>query len=458
MSEGFKFLSFCGGFLDRMDIKAYFTCKKPRRSNRLIVKEVEEKKVQAITQSPLGYFDILPIELKFCVLGYLSIDDLSLLTITSKSMRNLVECYRVSMFHTREVIVHSRAHGVLDVENQAEWLQRYKKLGLLMKRSTCLYATKERLKIVNDFLTRMMCANTENCKDQTRCVAQLCFGKFLHTMIAGWDDSECQRAFDAICQHTFILKNMKIVVSSKPGAHPCLEYDVRCFLRRVFLDACSNVADKAFWLTRILKPWPLVQQARLLYLLYGAAHNEEVLWYQMCGSSVDVTHLAHYFGGLACAMQTLYAQSNEWSEDDLISILDEMTSCPEEWVAENVAALLLACGDALTSKMLVSKAINGRVLELSSIITSFCLVSVKNSCGLSHVLGLVQSVLQAMDNTRDRIFFLNGLMDMFKELILDLHGFADSDEDGNEEKLYFLVTAFAEFSKRIIHLAFKTML
>lgn len=63
----------------------------------------------------------------------------------------------------------------------------------------------------------MMCANTENCKDQTRCVAQLCFGKFLHTMIAGWDDSECQRAFDAICQHTFILKNMKIVVSSKPG-------------------------------------------------------------------------------------------------------------------------------------------------------------------------------------------------------------------------------------------------
>lgn len=58
-----------------------------------------------------------------------AVDDLSLLTITSKSMRNLVECYRVSMFHTREVIVHSRAHGVLDVENQAEWLQRYKKLG-----------------------------------------------------------------------------------------------------------------------------------------------------------------------------------------------------------------------------------------------------------------------------------------------------------------------------------------
>lgn len=38
-----------------------------------------------------------------------------------------------------------------------------------------------------------------------------------------------------------------------------------------------------------------------------------------------------------------------------------------------------------------------------------------------------------MDNTRDRIFFLNGLMDMFKELILDLHGFADSGTSGDRK-------------------------
>ena len=55
-----------------MDLKSYFpACKKPRRSSRLIVKEEEEKKVQAISQSPLGYFDILPLELKFHLLGYL---------------------------------------------------------------------------------------------------------------------------------------------------------------------------------------------------------------------------------------------------------------------------------------------------------------------------------------------------------------------------------------------------
>lgn len=53
------------------------------------------------------------------------------------------------------------------------------------------------------------------------------------------------------------------------GGHQKLEFEIRCFYRRVFLDQCSSLHDRAFWLTRILKPWPLVYQARLLFLLYG---------------------------------------------------------------------------------------------------------------------------------------------------------------------------------------------
>lgn len=55
-----------------MDIKAFLQSKKPRRSNRLEVKEREETKIKTIKQGPLGYFDILPIELKFHILKYLS--------------------------------------------------------------------------------------------------------------------------------------------------------------------------------------------------------------------------------------------------------------------------------------------------------------------------------------------------------------------------------------------------
>ena len=49
------------------------------------------------------------------------------------------------------------------------------------------------------------------------------FGKFLHTVIAGWDDSECARTFDAICQHTSVMKNVKLVLGAKAGelCHSC---------------------------------------------------------------------------------------------------------------------------------------------------------------------------------------------------------------------------------------------
>ena len=41
------------------------------------------------------------------------------------------------MFSSRGLGVHSRAHGVMDVERQAEWLARYKKLGMHKTSSVC---------------------------------------------------------------------------------------------------------------------------------------------------------------------------------------------------------------------------------------------------------------------------------------------------------------------------------
>lgn len=52
-------------------------------------------------------------------------------------------------------------------------------------------------------------------------------------------------------------------------------------------------------------------------------------------------------------------------------------------------------------------------------------VCVKNSFSLSYVLGMIHSIIGAMDRPKDRLHYLNGLMDMFRELILDLHEFSD---------------------------------
>ena len=50
-------------------------------------------------------------------------------------------------------------------------------------------------------------------------------------------------------------------------------------------------------------------------------------------------------------------------------------------------------------------------------------VSVKHNYELTFVMKYVQTVLQAMENTRDRLNFVNNLMDMFKELVFDLHDY-----------------------------------
>lgn len=445
----------------KMDIKAFMQCKKPRRSCRLEGKERTETKSKELLQHPLGYFDMIPIELKFHILHFLNVEELSVLTITSKSMRNLIEGYRVLTPVMQEILakihVQNSSHPVPS-EKKNDVIRTFQQMGLLMKRSTCLYSTRDRLKFVNEVLTKIMCSNTDKCENLAGCIALSCFGKFLHTVIAGWDDSECLRVFDAVCQHTAIMKNVKIIVNSKPGKHTQIEYQIRAFFRRVFVDHSHTVQDRAFWLSRILKQWPMVHQARLLYVLYGPAVEGEVLWYDVCESSpYNSEQSAAHFNELANALQVLHCYPQEWSEDDVISVLDELTSLPDEWLAENIAHLLILCGDNITSRLLVSKAINGRIRELASITTSFCVVCVKSSFSLTYVMTIVQNIIDTLDSPKDRHSYFNNVMEMFKELILDTHEFSDPD-DTHENEMFYLVTAMSEFTKKIINVAYKPLL
>lgn len=66
-------------------------------------------------------------------------------------------------------------------------------------------------------LMQMMCSNSKYCTEAVSCVALCSFGHFFHTVIAGWDDSECQKAYDVVCQHSCILKTLKYVVTGNPG-------------------------------------------------------------------------------------------------------------------------------------------------------------------------------------------------------------------------------------------------
>jgi len=94
---------------------------------------------------------------------------------------------------------------------------------------------------------------------------------------------------------------------------------------------------------------------------------------------------------------------------------------------ENVGALLYLCGDDITVKVLMSKAINGRVLELAGIVVSLCVVCARQAEPTSWVVSVMRSVLAAMDNARDRVALLHAVVDTFRDNLADLHEFYADD-------------------------------
>ena len=54
---------------------------------------------------------------------------------------------------------------------------------------------------------------------------------------------------------------------------------------------------------------------------------EEILWYEHCENTPSTAEQStQHFGELANALQILHHYKQEWSEDDVISIIDEITS------------------------------------------------------------------------------------------------------------------------------------
>lgn len=58
-------------------------------------------------------------------------------------------------------------------------------------------------------------------------------------------------------------------VGRSTGLKRYQERQIRLYCRHVLLDCWPNQPVKKFWLNLLLNPWPLVSQARLLFILYG---------------------------------------------------------------------------------------------------------------------------------------------------------------------------------------------
>ncbi|XP_010389685.2 F-box only protein 47 [Corvus cornix cornix] len=407
--------------------------------------------------SALGDFQTLPLEIFQMMLNYLSVKDISMLSMVSKTISSRLINYISTSSGTRRLLLQDFHNLELPGRKEgASILEHYKSLGLLLKRCTLLLPTRERLKYVHKVLSGVSCFKLNGCASPLHCLGLQCYGVFLQILTAGWDELECHRVFNFLWELSNLARKVQTVVSSKPGSARRLELRIRLYCRGVLLSPGSHRSDSAFWLTRILKPWPMVNQARLLYIIFGPVSSLDghVVWQKMIEGPTDETSLK----GLADAIKLLYGtEAREWTADDVISLVDELSVIPQEWLMENNARLLLLSGNSICFTFLASKAVNGRAAELARLMVFMALVCEKDLYCMDWAVKMMQKVCRVFSTPWERNNFLQCLENTFAHMLMDmlqavLAGERD-EEDSSFLNLFHLVNAQASFHKEILYLA-----
>ncbi|XP_027554694.1 F-box only protein 47 isoform X2 [Neopelma chrysocephalum] len=406
--------------------------------------------------SALGHFQTLPLEIFHMVLKYLSVKDISTLSMVSKTLGQQLIHYISTSAGTRRLLLQDFHNLELPGRREgASILEHYKSLGLLLKRCTLLLPTRDRLKYVH----KVSCFKLSGCASPLHCLGLKCYGVFLQILTAGWDELECHRVFNFLWELSSLARKVQTVVSSRAGSARKLELRIRLYCRRVLLNHWIHRSDSAFWLTRILKPWPIVNQARLLYIIFGPVSSLDghVVWQKMIEGPTDESSLK----GLAEAIKLLYGtEAKEWTADDVISLVDELAVVPQEWLMENNARLLLLSGNNICFTFMASKAVNGRAVELARLVVFMALVCEKDLYCMDWVVKMMQKVCRVFSTPWERNNFLQCLENTFAHMLMDmlqavLAGGHD-EEDNSFLNLFHLVNAQANFHREILFLAMRS--
>ncbi|XP_058038905.1 F-box only protein 47 [Ahaetulla prasina] len=401
----------------------------------------------------LGDFNKFPLEIFEIILGYISVKDISMMCIVSKIIRNRVVNYISSPYGNRRFFPQD-FHDQ-DDSTAASILEHYSSLGLLFKRCTLLLPTKERLKYINKKFAEISCFQFYGCLDPLNCLGLHCYGVFLQTLTAGWDEDECERVYDFLCDVTSLPQRIQRIVSGKPGRFRKLELRIRSFCRGVLLNHWIHETDSIFWLTCILKPWPIVNQAQLLYLMFGPTSEEDgnIDWRNMTDGPTDENSLK----GLADAIKLLYeTDRDEWMVDDVIGLVDELSVIPQEWHLENSARFLIMCGNTICFPFMASKAVDGQAVPLARLVVFQALVCEKDLYCMSWAVKMMQKVCTVFTTETEKNLFLQSIENTFAQIIMDALQLVIAGEHDEEEtiflNLFHLVNAQANFHKEILYL------
>ncbi|XP_070585971.1 F-box only protein 47 isoform X1 [Erythrolamprus reginae] len=400
--------------------------------------------------STLGDFMQLPIEIFEFVLDCLSMKDIGMMSMASKIIRGHVFNYIMSSSRKRKLF----PKDFHNLDHSDCMLKQFSSLGLLLKRCTLLLPTKDRLRHIHQLFSEIPCFQFYGCLDCSHCFALKCYGMFIQALTAGWDDSKCNEVYDFLFDVNNLSSRIQRVIDNKPGRFSKLELRLRIFCHSVLLNHWIHKDDSVFWLTCILKPWPIGSQARLLFLLFGPVSrlNGYIDWRDMIQSPADKYSLKQ----MAHAVKLL-RKKNEWTASDIVNLIHEIAVIPREWHLENCARFLIMCGKSICFSFMAAKAAEGRTNELARLVIFQSLVCEKDFYHMNWPVKIIYEVCNAFHTSSEKNHFLQSIENYFAEFIMDslqLVIIRDLEEDDNSySQLFHLINAQTNFHKQILYLA-----
>ncbi|TWW80625.1 F-box only protein 47 [Takifugu flavidus] len=275
------------------------------------------------------------------------------------------------------------------------------------------------------------------------------------TLIAGWDRLECHRVFNFLCELTHLLKNIEAVLSERPGLKRYQERQIRLYCRHVLLDCWPNQPVKKFWLNLLLNPWPLVSQARLLFILYGPSCPDGTLnWHSL----VEMELPRRSLWEVANAIHLLFGDTDleDQSNQSMLTILEELIVVPQQWHVDNVARLLVLCESSLCYNILASKAINGRLFEVSRLLVHIVLVCEEDNYHVSWAVKLVHRIYNLLRTAAEKFRFIQQLESMFSMVTMEMLEFSVTGNNvGDREtlqSLHFFLNSTARFHAKLLQM------